>query len=462
MMNVVDILDEICSYEFEKEWFEFKENFDNDDEIGEYISALSNSAAYFGKKYAYMIWGIDDKNHNPVGTTFNFDKNAKHEEPLKKYLERKLSNNVFIDFKEEKYKGKRIVILIISAAKTIPVDWDGRRFIKVGSNKEQLSKFPEREVYLFMVLREGLPTIENTPSKYQDLTFSKLFGYYGSKGIILKQETFKKNLGLLTDDGKYNIMAQLLSDNSQMPLRVSIFDGETKASNLFSVREFGFNCLLYSLDELLRYGDVLNILQADERNRIVERKEVPLFESKAFNEAIINAVLHNKWVEGNEPMISVFSNRIEILSRGTLPPTQTIEGFFLGESIPVNDKLSDIFLQLHISEKSGRGVPKIVDTYGKRCITFRKNSIVVTIPFNWINVVGNKVGNKVCNKKELTNNRKTILEEIRKNPNITTIQLSNTLCISDTAVGNNLKYLKDHFYIKRTGSNKTGYWEILK
>ena len=170
--------------------------------------------------------------------------------------------------------------------------------------------------------------------------------------------------------------------------------------------------MLYSLDELLRYGDVLNIIQADERNRIVERKEVSLFESKAFNEAIINAILHNKWIEGNEPMISVFSNRIEILSRGSLAPTQTMEGFFLGESVPVNAKLSDIFLQLHISEKSGRGVPKIIETYGKECIEFRKNSIVVKIPFNWINVVGNKVGNK----NELTNNRTIILKEIRNNP----------------------------------------------
>lgn len=457
-MNAKDVLNEICFHKFEQDWFEFKENCDNEDEIGECISALSNSAAYCGRNYAYMVWGISTKNHISVGTSFDYDKNVRHGESLKYYLESKLSDNVCIDFKEEYYKGKRIVILIISAAKTIPVDWDGKRYIKVDSKREQLSKFREKEVILFETLTEGLPTIENTPSKYQDLTFSKLFGHYGSKGIILSQETFKKNLGLLTNDGKYNIMAQLLSDNSQIPLRVSIFDGETKSSNLFSVREFGFNCLLYSLDDLLRYGDVLNILQADERNRIVERKEVPLYESKAFNEAIINAVLHNKWVEGSEPMISVFSNRIEILSRGTLAPTQTIEGFFLGESIPVNDKLSDIFLQLHISEKSGKGVPQIVDTYGKRCITFRKNSIVVTIPFKWINVVGNKVGNK----KELTNNRKIILEEIRKNPNITTIQLSNVLCISDTAVGNNLKFLKEHSYIKRTGSNKTGYWEILK
>ena len=70
-------------------------------------------------------------------------------------------------------------------------------------------------------------------------------------------------------------------------------------------------------------------------------------------------------VDGNEPMVTVFSDRIEILSRGTLPPRQTMRGFFAGESIPVNKKLSEIFLQLHISEKTGRGVPKIVERCGR-------------------------------------------------------------------------------------------------
>ena len=214
--------------------------------------------------------------------------------------------------------------------------------------------------------------------KYQDLTFSKLFGYYGSKGIVLKQETFIKNLGLKNSKGEFNLLAQLLSDNSHFPLRVSIFDGKTKGSPLFSVREFGYNCLLYSLDELLRYGDVLNLIQADERQRVVERKEVPLFDNKAFREAVINAVLHNKWANGNEPMISVFTDRIEILSRGTIPDGQTMDGFFLGESVPVNEKLSEIFLQLHISEKSGRGVPKIIEVYGKDAFSFREQTIVVT------------------------------------------------------------------------------------
>lgn len=77
----------------------------------------------------------------------------------------------------------------------------------------------------------------------------------------------------------------------------------------------------------------------------------------------------------------MFSDRIENLSRGTIPPGQTMEGFFAGESVPVNQKLSDMLLQLHISERIGRGVPKITEVYGKGTYEFRENSIVVSIPF---------------------------------------------------------------------------------
>ena len=86
-------------------------------------------------------------------------------------------------------------------------------------------------------------------------------------------------------------------------------------------------------------------------------------------------------MDGNAPMFTGFRDRIEILSRGDLPSKQTVEGFFSGESVPVNQKLSDIFLQLQISERSGRGVPKITELYGEDCIELRENSIVVTILF---------------------------------------------------------------------------------
>lgn len=246
----------------------------------------------------------------------------------------------------------------------------------------------------------------------------------GTKGIVLKENTFEKNLGLRNDEGEYNLLAQLLSDDSHFPLRVSIFDGET--------------------------------------NRVVERKEVPLFDNKAFREAIINAVLHNYWVGGNEPMISVFSNRIEILSRGSISPAQTMDGFFNGESIPVNDKLSEIFLQLHISEKSGRGVPKITETYGKNAFDFRENSIVVTIPFEKLNRNEKKTKDTIEEKtKGLTSHRTRILSEMRDNPNVTADELAKILSISKTAIENNIAFLKKNGYVERIGANKGGYWKIL-
>lgn len=258
-------------------------------------------------------------------------------------------------------------------------------------------------------------------------------------------------------------MAQLLADDSHIPVRVAIFAGKSKADNMYSVREFGHQCILYSLDEVLRYGDVLNIIQADETNRVVERKDVPLFDNDAFREAIINAFLHNKWIDGNEPMITVFSDRIEILSRGTMPREQTMEGFFSGESIPVNKKLSEIFLQLHISEKTGRGIPKITEKYGKGAFEFRENSIVVKIPFNWINIMGDKLGNKNSGERvvRLNETQSRILEVIRNNPNITKKQIKDKIGKGKTTVDNGISYLKENGYIEHVGSNKTGYWKVL-
>ena len=461
-----DIVRSLCAQKDEQEWFEFKENWYEPVQLGEYVSALSNAAAYHHEDNAYFIWGVNDATHTIVGTDFNQYCNH-NKEPYQNFLARNLSPSIGFEFSELMIDEKRIVVLTIPAAKNIPTAFNGSRFIRIGSSKANIKDYPERERKLFRLLDRGIDTIENTAADYQNLTFNKLFGYYGSKGIVLREDTFEDNLGLRTGDGEYNLMAQLLSDNSHMPFRVSIFTGTTKGSNLYSIREFGNNCLLYTLDEVLRYGDVLNIIQADETDRVVERKDVPLFDDKVFREAVINAVLHNLWVEGNEPMITVYSDRIEILSRGTLAPKQTLEGFYLGRSIPVNKKLSEIFIQLHISEKSGRGVPKIVETYGKEAFTFEENAIVVTIPFNKVgnigNEVGNKVGNKVGNNTELLNeNRQTIVAEMRNNPNITKTELSRIIGISTTAIDKNIAFLKKNGFIERIGSNKSGYWNVIK
>ena len=46
------LIRELCKLPTETEWVEFKENNSDPQEIGEYISALANSAALEGKAHA--------------------------------------------------------------------------------------------------------------------------------------------------------------------------------------------------------------------------------------------------------------------------------------------------------------------------------------------------------------------------------------------------------------------------
>ena len=129
--------------------------------------------------------------------------------------------------------------------------------------------------------------------------------------------------------------------------------------------------------------------------------------------------------------------------------------------IPVNEKLSEIFLQLHISEKSGRGVPKIIEVYGKDAFNFRENSIVVTIPFQRIHNPQIALGNKTGDKKPLNERRRKIITEMRNDPNIITAQLRVILGCAETTVENNISYLRKNGYIERVGSRKSGYWKVI-
>ncbi len=74
-----------------------------------------------------------------------------------------------------------------------------------------------------------------------------------------------------------------------------------------------------------------------------------------------------------------------------------------------------------------------------------------------------KVGSKLVVKvgSKLTNNQIKILIAISCNPTITIKELSNLVGISVTAIGNNIRILKDLLILRRLGSDKKGYWEII-
>ena len=65
--NISKTLDELLTLSNETEWVEFKYNNADPKQIGEYISALANSAVIQRKEMAYMIWGDAVKFELSVG-----------------------------------------------------------------------------------------------------------------------------------------------------------------------------------------------------------------------------------------------------------------------------------------------------------------------------------------------------------------------------------------------------------
>ena len=71
------------------------------------------------------------------------------------------------------------------------------------------------------------------------------------------------------------------------------------------------------------------------------------FESKVFFEATLNSIMHNKWTTEDSPSFTMFSDRPEILSIGVLLANKTEEGFYKGDSIPMNKILAKIVNQFY-------------------------------------------------------------------------------------------------------------------
>ncbi|MDR2628296.1 MAG: ATP-binding protein, partial [Dysgonamonadaceae bacterium] len=70
--DLIELLHDLCSQPQEQQWLEFKLNGTDHEQIGEYISAMSNGATLANKPFGYLVWGVEDGTHTIKGTTFTF------------------------------------------------------------------------------------------------------------------------------------------------------------------------------------------------------------------------------------------------------------------------------------------------------------------------------------------------------------------------------------------------------
>ena len=121
------IIEESRKYLYEQPWIEFKHNNCDPQEIGENISALSNTAALFNQEHAFLIWGIHDKTHEIVGTSFVPQETKVGNQGLELWISTQLDPQIQFYFHATEIGGKPLVLLEIADGEGVGVVRAGRR-----------------------------------------------------------------------------------------------------------------------------------------------------------------------------------------------------------------------------------------------------------------------------------------------------------------------------------------------
>lgn len=369
------LVETLCKYEREEEWFEFKTDNSNPERIGMYISALSNSAALCEHSYGYLIWGIDDKDHKIVGTTFNPKKEKKGNMDIESWLAINSSPRIPFSFiTVDVGSDKHVVVLEISAADSQPVAFQGEEYIRVASNIQQLKKYPELERKLWRSFeRESIETRIVYPDLDSEEIASllSLDDYFVMQNLPMPSSDEKKIKVFMQegfvgqeDNGKYSITtlgALLFARNlmafplvASKAIRLIVYSDN---SRLFARNDISFT-EGYALSFEKICSRVEEELKKTENIGSVFREEGMLLPQSAVREILANLMIHQDLTSrGSGASIEVFTSRLEATNPGSLlvPKDRIID------SPPKvrNERVAAFLRRLHLCEERGSGFDRI-------------------------------------------------------------------------------------------------------
>lgn len=323
-----ELLLELVKLPKESEWVEFKQNFHNEKEIGERISALSNGAALLNQQHGYLVFGVKDELQTIVGTSFQPSNKKVKGQELETWLYQRLSPKIDYRFFEFTHNHKNVVIFEIPAAIDQPTTFEHTAFIRVGSYTRKLREFPEKESKIWN--RKTTRNFEEEIAK-QRLTNADIISLldtqsyfdllklpYPSKrnGVIEKflSEKFIKKAG-----SKYhitNLGAILFAKDikqfdklQRKAVRIIVYKGKNR---VFTEREqIGTYGYAVGFEGMINW--VNSQLPANEEIGKAFRKDARMYPEIAIRELVANAIIHQDFREsGTSPMIEIFKDRIEI------------------------------------------------------------------------------------------------------------------------------------------------------
>jgi len=370
-----NLIRELSRLPRETEWVEFKHNKYDPVEIGENISALSNAGAMLGKPCTYIIWGIDDKSHKIVGTTFQPLMTKIGNEELENWLLRNLAPRIDLRIHIDNVDGLDMVVFEIPTAPNRPVRFKEHEYIRVGSYTKKLREFPEKERTLWRIFdqvpfEQGIAKENVTDDDVLSLiNYPKYFDLMGqplpdNRQAILERLT-TEGIIQICDNGKFNISnvgAILFAKNleefqrlARKALRVIVYKGNNRVETI--KEQLGTKGYAVGFEGAIAY--INDQLPQNEQIGQALRKEVRMFPEIAIRELVANALIHQDFnVTGAGPMVEIFSDRMEISNPG-VPLIDTLR--FIDEPPRSrNERVAGFMRRMNICEERGSGIDKVI------------------------------------------------------------------------------------------------------
>ncbi len=369
------LVSELVALPAETGWVEFKHNKAVPEDIGEYLSALANTAALQRRAKAYVVWGVEDGSHQLLGTSFRPDTVKVGNQELESWLLIQLEPRLNFAFHTVSVTDVPLVVLEIDAAFRHPVKFKGADWIRVGSYKKRLHEFPEMERALWRQL-------DQTPFEFQ-VAAEKL----GAQEVLrlLDYPSYFRLLGLPLPDGHAALLQALADDR----LIERMDSGHWRVFNLgallFAHRLGDFGSLGRKAVRLVRYkgddrlhaepepqfpagyassyevliGAIHQRLSGNEVIGKALRADVRMYPDLAIRELVANALIHQDLsISGAGPMVEIFNNRVEVTNPGV--PLMDTQRLLDCPPRSRNEALASLMRRMHICEERGTGVDKVV------------------------------------------------------------------------------------------------------
>lgn len=223
---------------------------------------------------------------------------------------------------------------------------------------------------------------EELPCKDQELSFEILQSNLKEK---IQIETFNKDtlktLNLYDDANGFNNAAGLLADKNHFPGIDIVKFGE----NISIIQK---RITFENTSVLGIYEKALSVFRDYYQYEVIQgadRKMVEKIPEAAFREVIANALIHRVWDVDSQIRVSMFDDRIEVVSPGGLPSGITEDEYLSGKlSVLRNRNLANVFYRLGFVEIFGTGITRIKQIYseasGKPSFEVSENAIQIVLP----------------------------------------------------------------------------------